>query len=167
MTIFTQMTEDFISEWVWVMFINNKVLNKVQNNVWLCFLHIKKNSVKGEKLQNPDARSHKQKQRRNLYHCQLCLTSISSHCWSCKWQRVWQWMAVLWKWWDVKQSVKGNFLPKVLILHIGVFLWNDIQIYTHTSLPVWFVLHKRRGKKIQEKYRSEGQVQPSTMKFEV
>lgn len=71
--------------------------------------------------------------------------SVSSHCWSWKWQQIPQWISVLWKWWDVQQSVKGSFLPKVLILHFVFYVnWHP---NIHTSLPVCFALHKRRGKK--------------------
>lgn len=131
------MTEDFISEWTWRRrFIRFKIM--------FSFAFCRKKFCQGRKITKCRC-TYTQKQRRNPHQRQFCLPSVSSHCWSWKWQQISQWMAVLWKWWEVKQSVKGSFLPKVLILHFGFYvIWH---LDTHTSLPVCFALHKRRTKK--------------------
>lgn len=130
------MYEDFILEWVWVMFIDNKLVTKIQNYVYLCFKF-----YQGRNTQKT------QRQLRNLYHCQVCLTSISSHWWSWKWHQVLQWMAVLWKWWDVKQSVKRSFLPKVIIFF---FFFGELTYRYPCTLPFMCDLH---GVKEEEKHK--------------
>lgn len=104
----------------------------------------RKRFCQGRKNTKPRC-THTQKRGRNPHHCQLCLPSVSSHCWSWLSQQT----AVLWKRWEVKQTVKGSFLPKVLILHFGFYVNWHLNI--HTSLPVCFALHKRRGEKTHKR----------------
>lgn len=113
----------------------------------------RKKVCQGRKITKPIC-MHTQKQRRKPHHCQLCLPSVSSHCWSCKWQQISQWKAVLWKRWEVKSPVKGCFLPKVLILHFVFYV--NWHLNTHTSLPVCFALHEQEGKKKQNHKRNTG-----------
>lgn len=101
----------------------------------------RKKFCQGRKKYKTQVHKHTQERGRNPHHCQLCLPSVSSHCWSWLSQQT----AVLWKRWEVKQTVKGSFLPKVPILHFGFYVNWHLNI--HTSLPVCFALHKRRGKK--------------------